>query len=97
MNRNALNTAGAVQREAQIPQALDVMEKAINEAEQAFASLVQRCESVQRAVPPTTQDINAKPVAVESLCPLAERIRNGSERIFGLSYIMTGLMSRIEL
>ena len=87
--------AEQAQRESQVPHAMDILEKAINEAEQSFASLVQRCESVQRAQQPEGTDKSAK--ISEALCPLADRIRRCSDRIFNMSYNTTGLMSRIEL
>ena len=82
-------------RETQVPHALMRLESAIDDAEKSFSSLSQRCEPVQRSVPPSGTAEQAK--IAEALCPLAERIRRATERVSGLSENITGLMSRIEL
>lgn len=87
--------ADKLQREAQILYALVRLESAVEEAEKSFANLVQRCETVQRASPPDGQ--SEGPKVAEALCPLAERIRKATERVYGLAGNITGLMSRIEL
>lgn len=87
-------TAADAKKEAQVPHALNRLEAALEDAEKSLVSLVSRCGPIQRAVPPDGQ---SEGKIAEALCPLAERIRNVTDRLNALSNNITGLMSRIEL
>lgn len=82
-------------REAQVSGELGRLENALNDVEKSFAVMSDRIQPIVRSDVPSAEKDGPRPV--ETLVPVADRIRKSKDRLVALSALITNYYSRIEL
>lgn len=89
-------TAGAVPvRETQVQGQLARLEHALDDLDKSFSTLADRVQEITRTEPPSAEKDGPRPV--ETLVPLADRIRKAADRVVSMSAYVTNVVVRVEL